>query len=237
MNYAHMGYEAVLEGVKQYGPAAGGEAMMKFEKRHADEALESGIYVTFSNPEKNDHECGRVGSRSKCMCGHLYSSHKLTCTKKKLANPCQSCACKIFENIPQRPEECGMYWLPRRKEFKLADWRAPCKCRHGHDSHNPNYPRGCKKCGCSSFHSDFACISCDGKWEDHITLYEFEHDRVMAKKKVGQDFQPLGAGTELHNLMFDPKLRKELPNFNRPAPKKNMITSKPMTGPVSFNPL
>ena len=30
--------------------------------------------------------------------------------------------------------------------------------------------------------------------------------------------------------MFDPKLRKELPNFNRPAPKKNMITSKPMAG-------
>merc|ERR1712194_189904 len=124
-----------------------------------------------------------------------------------------------FENIPQRPEECGMYWLPRRKEFKLSEWRAPCKCRHGHDSHGANYPRKCKQCSCFGFNSDFACISCDGKWEDHITLYEFEHDRVMENKKVGQEFLPLMAGSELHELMFDPKLRKQLPNYNRPAPK------------------
>lgn len=84
-----------------------------------------------------------------------------------------------------------MWWLPRRKEFKMKDWRAKCKCNHGHDDHAPNYPLRCKKCGCSDFYSDFACISCDCRWEDHVTLYELEHDRKMEGKKIGQEYLPL----------------------------------------------
>lgn len=77
-----MGEEDVLKNLKQYGPSAGGDAMMKLEKLHADEAIKSGIYITYYNTQK-DHECGRVGSKSKCFCGHFFSDHKLTCTKKR----------------------------------------------------------------------------------------------------------------------------------------------------------
>lgn len=130
-----------------------------------------------------------------------------------------------------------MYWLPRRKDFKLSEWRAKCKCKHAHDEHLPNVPKKCKKCGCFDFYSDFACISCDGRWEDHVTLYEFEHDRIQAGKKVGYDFEPLSMNTELHGLMFDPNQRKMLPNNNRPAPKKKSITNnskKPISNQVGF---
>lgn len=224
MYYAHMGEEQVLDNLKQYGPSAGGEAMMNFENQHAQEALESGIYVSYFNQSKNI-ECARVGSKSKCFCGHKYADHALICTKKKLANPCKNCPCKMFANIPQRPEECGMYWLPRRKNFKVSEWRAKCKCDNGHDLHTPNYPRTMKKGGCSGFWSDFACISCDGRWEDHETIYEFEHDRLAAGKKVGPDYCPLSMNKELQGLMFDPEQRKTLPNYNRPAPKKKAIMS------------
>lgn len=189
--YAHMNADAVLAGVKEFGPSAGGAKMIDNEKLHADEAIKSGLYVTYFNNIKN-HECMRVGSKSKCFCGHFYSAHKLTITgkKKNISNPCEKCVCKRFQWIPTRPEECGMYWLPRRKEFKLSEWRVKCKCKHEHDLHKPNVPSRCQKsgCNCFEFYSDFACISCDGRWEDHETLYEFEHDRMMDKKPVGYEY-------------------------------------------------
>ena len=30
-----------------------------------------------------------------------------------------------------------MWHLPRRKGFNVHAWRAPCKCGHGHDAHDP----------------------------------------------------------------------------------------------------
>jgi hypothetical protein len=47
MYYMHMGEQAVLDGVKKFGPSAGGKAMMDFEYVNAQEALETGIYVTY----------------------------------------------------------------------------------------------------------------------------------------------------------------------------------------------
>ena len=49
-----------------------------------------------------------------------------------------------------------MYWLPRRKDFNVNTWRAPCKCKHTHEDHNANFPTGCNKCGCMEFDSNFA---------------------------------------------------------------------------------
>ena len=46
----------------------------------------------------------------------------------------------MFRFVPTRPEECGMYWLPRRKDFDINKWRAPCKCNHNHEEHSPNPP-------------------------------------------------------------------------------------------------
>lgn len=222
-----MGEEAVLENVKKYGPSAGGEAMMNFEYQHGKEALETGIYVTYYNPDKK-MECARVGSKSLCFCGHKYAEHNLKKMKNKnINNPCGKCACKRFRWIPQRPEECGMYWLPRRKGFKLSEWRAKCKCGHGHDCHAPNNPTKCKKCSCFDFYCDFACISCDDRWEHHETIYEYEHDRLMEKKKVGEAWLPLAMNAELQGLIFDPEKRKALPNYNRPSDGKKAIAKKP----------
>jgi hypothetical protein len=33
----------------------------------------------------------------------------------------------LFKFVPSRPEECGMYWLVRRKDFDVKSWRPPCK--------------------------------------------------------------------------------------------------------------
>lgn len=51
-------------------------------------------------------------------------------------------------------------------------------------------PHKCK-CGCYNFESDFCCISCDQKYEDHETLWETEAERRAARKATGQAYYPL----------------------------------------------
>ena len=174
---------------------------------------------------KKRQECGRVGSKSLCFCGHKYAQHAVQASKKRVSSKCEACPCKEFKNVPQRAEECGMYWLPRRKDFKQSEWRAKCKCKLPHDQHSPLPPYTAK--GCQGFYSDFACISCDCRWEDHETLFEFEDERRAQQKKVGQAFVPLSMNQELHELVFNTD-RKALPQYNRekpplhalPAPKR-----------------
>ena len=108
-----------------------------------------------------------------------------------------------------------MYWLPRRKEFKASEWRAKCKCKLPHDQHSPNPPYSSK--ACQGFYCDFACISCDCRWEDHETLFEFEDERRALRKKVGKEYLPLSMNKELHDLVFNTD-RKALPQFNREKP-------------------
>lgn len=88
--------------------------------------------MTYDNLVKKT-ECFRVGSNSRCFCGHNFNAHKKVLMKKKLHTDCEKCECKQFKWIPRRPEEVGMYWLVRRKGFDVTKWRAPCKCKHGHD--------------------------------------------------------------------------------------------------------
>ena len=49
----------------------------------------------------------------------------------------------------------------------------------------------CAECACSKFVSTFCCLSCDGKWEEHVTLYEDEQERRELGKPVGEHFYPL----------------------------------------------
>ena len=142
-----------------------------------------GIYVTWRSDQAKD-DCFRVGTSSKCFCGHLFSSHDKIIQQKKTKTSCQKCECKEFQFIPRRPEEVGMWWLPRRKGFNVNTWRPSCVCKHGHDEHKPNRPTKCKKCSCFSFQSDFACIGCDQKYEEHYTLYETEKEREMQGKPI-----------------------------------------------------
>jgi hypothetical protein len=45
--------------------------------------------------------------------------------------------------------------------------------------------------------SDFACISCDAKFEDHETLYETERERKIAGKPIREEFIPLASNPEI----------------------------------------
>jgi hypothetical protein len=46
-------------------------------------------------------------------------------------------------------------------------------------------------CGCRGFISDFCCIGCDGKFEDHETLWETERERQQLRKSIRMEYLPL----------------------------------------------
>lgn len=113
---------AVLQGVKQFGPSPGGKKMMTWEFTHATNAAETGIYITWRS-RKTGEDCFRVGHFSRCFCGHYGKDHEAKIAKKKQSTKCGKCACKAMSFIPRRPEECGLYHLPRRKGFDVNKWR------------------------------------------------------------------------------------------------------------------
>jgi len=78
----------------------------------------------------------------------------------------------------------------------VTEWRPLCKCKHPHAVHDPVRTK-CKECGCAKFISNFACLSCDGKWEEHVTLYEDEEIRKELGKTVGEDYYPLADVPEI----------------------------------------
>ena len=161
--------------------------------------MERGIYVTWKS-SANKEDCFRVGSNSRCFCGHMFPDHDCTLTKKSTKTQCSKCPCKGFSFIPRRPEEVGMDWLPRRKGFNVHQWRPSCKCKHTHEEHGPTAGSKCKACSCFSFQSDFACISCDRSWEEHETLYEFEGERASQGKKIGPAYMPLSDNPEIQAI-------------------------------------
>ena len=191
--------EQVEAAFRDYGAAPGGKAMMRAEMRAAQEALTSKVYITWRS-EVTGTDCSRVGSASRCFCGHTLAEHALVDSKNPRAPSC-SCGCKRFEFVPSRPEEVGMWWLPRRKGFNVHAWRAPCKCQHGHDMHDPK-TRRCRSCGCRSFESSYQCIGCEAKQEAHETVFELECERIQAKRDVGPKFLPLSDTPELQHALF-----------------------------------
>eukprot|EP01016_Furgasonia_blochmanni_P020907 TRINITY_DN2328_c0_g1_i7.p1 TRINITY_DN2328_c0_g1~~TRINITY_DN2328_c0_g1_i7.p1 ORF type:complete len:346 (-),score=27.36 TRINITY_DN2328_c0_g1_i7:335-1372(-) len=227
MYYQSLDENAILEGVKKHGPAQGAQKILNNEYQHAMEALESGIYITYWC-EAAKSECGRVGSFSKCFCGHLFKEHNKKITSKKVDTSCLSCDCKVFQFVPTRPEECGMWWLPRRKEFDVRTWRAKCKCTHTHEEHMTNRPHRCTKCGkCFAFTSDFACVVCDRLWEDHVVLVENEHERAMLKKPIGDAFKPLSINKEIQDIVFGT-------DDQRPAPSHPAMRARPVGNNAVF---
>ncbi len=185
--------EAVEAGVAAYGAPPGGKAMIAAEMAAADEALRTGVYIVWRSARQHQQDlCARVGPASRCMCGHPLRAHAPIDAANPRPPPCREagCGCARFEYIVSRPEECGMYWLPRRKGFDVRTWRAPCKCGHGHDAHDPA-SRRCRRCGCGAFVSDFCCLSCDGSAEEHETVFELASERAAANRPIGEAFRPL----------------------------------------------
>lgn len=115
---------AIASGVADHGLAPGAAAMMTAESAAADQAIQTGLYVTWRS--SNGKDCTRVGPKSKCFCDHPYSQHSFV-SKKAVYPRCMSCPCSAFAFMPSRPEEIGEWWLPRRKGFNVHAWRAQCK--------------------------------------------------------------------------------------------------------------
>jgi hypothetical protein len=136
--------------------------MVGWEFKHASEAIEKGVYVTWVSDKmkQGEDQCFRIGSESRCFCGHLFAAHANELLKSKVKSACTTCKCSEFKFIPRRPEELGLWHLPRRKGFDLNTWRPSCVCQHPHTDHSVSRPHKCK-CGCFNFQSDFCCLSCD----------------------------------------------------------------------------
>jgi len=214
--------EAVLAGLNQHGAAVGAKKMMQWEFRHAKVALKTGIYVTLYNDDRK-HECTRLGKFSRCFCNHLYAKHKLKVLKKGRfgKNPCEEegCKCANYNYMFRRPEEIGQYFLTRRKGFDVNEWRPLCSCKHPHAVHDPVRTK-CKECACRKFISNFACLSCDGKWEEHIVLYEDEELRKELGKPVGEAFYPLADVPEIQQeflRQLEEEAAKNAAEVNEPA--------------------
>jgi hypothetical protein len=190
---------AVLAALQQFGPVPGGKAMMEREILHAQEAFESGVYCTFTNNMKKS-ECYRVGSQSLCFCGHFFGNHVKAMKKGPIRYPCGNCPCKDYRFMFQRPEEQGLWWLPRRKGFDVHKWRATCTCKHNHEAHDPNTMKCRAGCGCYAFTSEFPCLVCDAKWEDHEVLYETREERKALGKSVDEGFVPMSSNPEIQKI-------------------------------------
>jgi hypothetical protein len=72
-------------------------------------------------------------------------------------------------------------------------WRAPCRCKHGHDGHEARTRGRCRVtgCSCAAFASDYACLNCDQRQEGHETVFETEAERGARGRPVGRAFEPL----------------------------------------------
>lgn len=161
----------VERAVQAYGAAPGGSAMLKSENRAAEEAMRSGVYVTWQSPG-DERECCRVGQGSSCLCGHALKSHGAPKGGGARLRPpaCAKCArCPAFRYAPSRPEECGQWWLPRRKDFDPRAWRARVRQR-------PH---------------EYCCLNCDSAVDAHETVFEPEAARRASGRPVGDAFRPL----------------------------------------------
>ena len=167
-NQAAMG-DRMLSALQTFGPAQGAEKLMLAERDAATEAVRSDMYVVWRSDRDGGTDCTRVGPKSRCFCGHRLELHAggmgpsacggHTGGKSSAAVPCR---CTRFAFMPTRPEEVGMGYLCRRKEFDIRRWKPPCRCKHTHTMHEPqNGLHPCRKCGCSGWDSSFACTVSD----------------------------------------------------------------------------
>ena len=172
----------VEQAAHDYGIAPGGRAMILAELAAAEYSCATGVYVVWRTHKtgessagvRKDGQCCRLGPASRCFCNHSLAEHKPLKAGNPQATACTICKCKHFHYMPMRPEECGMWHLPRRKGFNVHAWRAPCRCGHGHDAHDPVTMR-CTQCAnCVQFEANFACIGCDGRGDQHETVGKAE---------------------------------------------------------------
>jgi hypothetical protein len=209
--------EELEQAAHDYGIAPGGRAMVLAELEAAEASIANGVYIVWRTSKtgegsagvRKEGQCCRVGPASRCFCGHKLSEHKQVKSGNPQAPACAMCKCRRFSYVPMRPEECGMWHLPRRKGFNVHAWRAPCKCKCGHDQHDPVTTK-CTGCGnCRVFEPNYACIGCDGRGDQHETVFETESERVIASLPVGEAYRPLSESPYLMQQVLEGAKRTE----------------------------
>ena len=201
---AKMTGRVLVNTVKNNRMTKGTQGMMDNERLHSQEAIESGIYVTWSTISQGGKtvDCFRIGSNSMCICGHGFPCHDKILNKKKFSNKCNKCKCKAFKYIPVYPEEIGEYWIPFQKNFSYDTYRVKCKCKHTWNEHDGSGYLNCKKCGCGEFNSAFCCAVCNKFWQDHEMIYETESERKMNGKPVREDYIPFNEMPEMYDALY-----------------------------------
>ena len=179
-------------------------ALFQPEKVAALDAIESGVYIGW-RCEEYTWDCIRLGRHSRCFCDHTLNEHE-PYNGKSIQVKCQilNCSCKAFSFIPERPQDIGEWWLPKRPGFDLATWRAKCKCKHTHTTHDAQ-TKICsvRGCNCFSFKSDFLCAACDRHWEDHWTFFDTVMSRKEKKLPVGNEYLPFHEMTDLRDVILN----------------------------------
>ena len=202
--------------------------MMISEAAAANESILSGLYVSWSpNPsirltggafqgiKDGTDQCCRVGKQSRCLCGHSLALHKTGDVRNKssyIKPPrCGACKCSGYSYCPARPEECGQWWLPRRKEFDIKEWKKVRKVR--------SFRRLCNtltRCISPSTLStqriqekphEYVCIGCDQKVSNHETIFESRKTREDRGAAVDSSYIPLIDNTFLTSQVLEGKGR------------------------------
>jgi hypothetical protein len=153
----------------------------------AQESIDHGLYVTWvpstfatipasatDEIKSGIGQCCRIGSQSLCQCGHVLSNHQIPKVPKKRGYikppPCTNCrTCKQFTYSPSHPEECGQWWLRRRRDFDIREWRKRVRLQP----------------------AEYACIGCNLKITDHETIFETKEDRISRGAAVDESYIPL----------------------------------------------
>ncbi|XP_007498852.1 protein FAM221B isoform X3 [Monodelphis domestica] len=160
--------------------------LFQWDKDATLKAIQSGLYIGWRCPHYL-WDCYRIGSESKCFCGHLLTQHRMA---SDISVPCtmNGCRCQMFCFIPSRPEEVGEFWLQKRSGFDPKTWRALCRCKHNHEEHSPTGAHACRHrgCQCNFFQSNFLCAACDRRWEEHETFFESEETRRQRGRTSGE---------------------------------------------------
>ena len=157
-----------LSRLRDYGIAPGGRAMMLAEIDAADFSASTGVYIVWRTMRGSGEKLRRSpkgggavlpsrGPIRAAFVGIRSQNTNLSSRATRRRPPARS-ASAMVSAMPMRPEECGMWHLPRRKGFNVHLWRAPCKCSCGHDKHDP-VTHKCNGCGnCRVFTPNYVCI-------------------------------------------------------------------------------
>jgi hypothetical protein len=177
----------IEQNAAQYGATPAAKAMMRREAAAAEDAIASGWYMTWRPTEEFDRSgtriCARIGRKSGCLCGHSFEQHQQVPKNKKgfICPPkCASCSCREFRYAPSRPEEVGMWHLPRRKDFDLKWWQARVRERP----------------------TEYCCIGCDRLVTEHEVFIETEAERREKGLAVGRAYMPLSESPMLQDMIL-----------------------------------